>query len=757
MLARRTKRNPVLIGEAGVGKTAIIEGLAQRIVAGEVPESLKGKRIMALDLAGMLAGAGVRGEFETRLKGVVKDAEDAKDVILFVDEIHMLVGAGRTGSDAMDASNILKPMLAKGALQFCGATTLNEYRQSVEKDGALQRRFQAVYVPEPSLEDCVSILRGLKDKYELHHRITIRDSAVVAAAVYAKRYFTDRKLPDKAIDLLDEAASRLCMQLESKPDAIASLERAIMTAKIEVEALSKDDDPATAARRERLQRRVDNDSKQLDVLVAEWSREKRRREGVTTAKQRLEGARNDLTTALQRGDFARAGQLKHVDIPALEKELAELAAEVAAKQGQWQGQEQKEQLTGGKGERGAAKGGKAKGAGAASASSSAAAAAAASTSPSPAMSSVLLREYITDEDVGQVVARHTGIPTSKLLLKERDRLMGLEEHLEKRVIGQRKAVEAVANCIRIARAGLHAHTKPQGVFLFMGPSGVGKTELSKALAEFLFDSQESMVRVDMSEYMEMHSVARMIGAPPGYIGHEEGGQLTEAVRRRPYQVVLLDEVEKAHRSVLNVLLQVFDEGFLTDGLGRRVDFRSTIVCMTSNLGAAEALEAAGTAEERQFIMEAALKRHFPPELVNRIDEVIVFNQLGRDSMLPIVEIQLRGLQRLLSEKRIVLDVAPEVKAWLAEVGFQPEYGARPLKRAVHTHVLQPLSQALLTGSVLESSHVSVTLAPEVRGQQRHLVFKMTGPVEADEVAGAEEGYDSEGTGSFSEAEVIEMR
>ncbi len=716
----------LLTGEPGVGKTAIVEGLAQRIVGNEVPETLKNKRVMSLDLSAMVAGSGVRGEFETRLKGVIKDVEDAGDVILFVDEVHTLVGAGRA-EGSMDASNMLKPALARGTFQFCGATTLEEYRQYIEKDGALQRRFQQVFIPEPSIEDTVSILRGLKEKYELHHRVSIMDSAVVAAATYAKRYFTDRKLPDKAIDLLDEAASRLCMQLESKPDAIASLERQILTKKIEIEALRKEREPASVARRERLVKRVERESQELEVLTKAWSKEKSRRQTITQTKGKLEQARMDLQTALQRGDFARAGEIKHVEIPRLEEELARVKgdAEAAALAADSASSASSSMLA----DVDLSKTTKPEHIPEADIISPAAEAASvdaeAKVSPTDdlqeRMSKLVLAEHVTEDDIAQVVARHTGIPVSRLMLKERERLLHLEEYLGKRVIGQDKAIESIAHCVRISRAGLHAHNKPQGVFMFLGPSGTGKTLVSKALAEFLFDNEDAMVRVDMSELMEQHSVSKLIGAPPGYVGYEEGGHLTEAVRRRPYQVVLLDEVEKAHRSVMNVMLQLFDEGMLTDGQGRKVDFRNTIVIMTSNLGAHAAIDVTSEAE-RAEVMQEALRRHFPPELINRIDEVITFNQLTKENMRPIVDIQIRNVQKLLDEKRIVLQVSDQVKDWLATVGFDPAYGARPLKRAISTHLLQPLSQAILSGKVLESSIVRVDLVPATSNKTARLEF-----------------------------------
>ncbi|MDQ8756471.1 ATP-dependent chaperone ClpB [Sphingosinicella sp. LHD-64] len=652
ILARRTKNNPVLIGDPGVGKTAIAEGLALRIANGDVPDSLKDRRLMALDMGSLIAGAKYRGEFEERLKGVLDEVRQAEgDVILFIDEMHTLIGAGAS-EGAMDASNLLKPALARGELHCIGATTLDEYRRHVEKDPALQRRFQPVFIGEPTAEDTISILRGLKEKYELHHGVRITDSALVAAATLSNRYITDRFLPDKAIDLMDEAASRIRMEVESKPEEIETLDRRIIQLKIEREALKKESDTASKDRLKTLESDLGNLEQQSGELTQRWQAEKDKIHAEAKVKEQLDAARLELEQAQRSGDLAKAGELQYGRIPALEKQLEEAQA-----------------LSG----------------------------------------SAMLREEVNAEDIASVVSRWTGIPVDKMLEGEREKLLAMEEMLGRRVIGQKDAVEAVSRAIRRARAGLQDPNRPMGSFLFLGPTGVGKTELTRALAGFLFDDDSAMVRIDMSEFMEKHSVARLIGAPPGYVGYEEGGVLTEAVRRRPYQVVLFDEVEKAHADVFNVLLQVLDDGRLTDGQGRTVDFTNTIIILTSNLGSQFL---SGLADDQSVesvepqVMEV-VRAHFRPEFLNRLDEIILFHRLGQEHMGPIVDIQIARVQKLLKDRKIALDLTDGARAWLGRVGYDPVYGARPLKRAVQKYLQDPLADAILRGDVRDGQTVHV--------------------------------------------------
>lgn len=654
VLSRRTKNNPVLIGEPGVGKTAIIEGLALRIINGDVPESLKGRQLLALDMGALIAGAKYRGEFEERLKAVLSEVQAAEGgIVLFIDEMHTLIGAGKSDG-AMDASNLLKPALARGELHCVGATTLDEYRKHVEKDAALARRFQPVFVSEPTVVDTISILRGLKEKYELHHGVRISDNALVASATLSNRYITDRFLPDKAIDLMDEAASRLRMQVESKPEALDELDRKIIQLKIEREALLKEDDVASKERLKKLSEELANFEEQSRALTERWASEKSKLSETNKLKEQLDHARIELEQAQRAGDLAKAGELSYGVIPELEKKLVENAeAENAA--------------------------------------------------------GLMVNEVVTEQDIAGVVSRWTGVPVEKMLEGERDKLLKMEAAIGARVIGQAEAVKSVSTAVRRARAGLQDPNRPIGSFMFLGPTGVGKTELTKALAEFLFDDDTALVRIDMSEFMEKHSVARLIGAPPGYVGYEEGGVLTEAVRRRPYQVILFDEIEKAHSDVFNVLLQVLDDGRLTDGQGRTVDFRNTLIIMTSNLGA-EHLIAQSESDDVELVeaqVMQAVRAHFRPEFLNRVDEVILFHRLKREQMAAIVDIQIRRLQKLLDEKQLTITLSAEATEWLANKGYDPAYGARPLKRVIQKEVQDPLAERILAGDIKDGQAITV--------------------------------------------------
>ena len=652
VLARRTKNNPVLIGEPGVGKTAVVEGLALRIANGDVPDGLKDKRLMSLDMGALIAGAKYRGEFEERLKGVLDEVRaEGSDVVLFIDEMHTLVGAGAS-EGSMDASNLLKPALARGELHCIGATTLNEYRKYVEKDAALERRFQPVMIGEPSVEDTISILRGLKEKYELHHGVRITDGAIVAAATLSNRYISDRFMPDKAIDLMDEAASRLRMEVESKPEEIENLDRRIVQLKIEAAALERESDVASKDRLTALRSELTGLEEESGALTLRWTAEKDKLAAATQIKERLDAARLEVDQAQRGGDYAKAGELTYGRIPELERQLAE--AEIAT-------------------------------------------------------ANAMTREEVTGDDIAAVVSRWTGIPVDRMLEGEREKLLKMEDILSAQVIGQGAAVHAVSSAVRRARAGLQDPNRPLGSFLFLGPTGVGKTELTKALANFLFDDPRAMVRIDMSEYMEKHAVARLVGAPPGYVGYEEGGVLTEAVRRRPYQVVLFDEVEKAHADVFNILLQVLDDGRLTDGQGRTVDFTNTLIILTSNLGSQHIAalrddQPIGDAEPQ--VMEV-VRGHFRPEFLNRLDEIVLFQRLGESAMAPIVDLQVKRVQDLLKDRKILLNLTDAARRWLARVGYDPVYGARPLKRTVQKHLQDPLADLILSGAVADGSTVAV--------------------------------------------------
>jgi ATP-dependent Clp protease ATP-binding subunit ClpB len=654
VLSRRTKNNPVLIGEPGVGKTAIVEGLALRIINGDVPESLQDKKLLALDLGALIAGAKYRGEFEERLKAVMAEVTGAAGLyILFIDEMHTIVGAGKADG-AMDASNLLKPALARGDLHCIGATTLDEYRKHVEKDAALARRFQPVYVDEPSVEDTISILRGLKDRYESHHKVKITDGALVAAATLSHRYIADRFLPDKAIDLVDEAAARLRMQIDSKPEELDNLDREIVRLKIEQQALKKERDAASKDRLKRLEKDLAQLEEKADALTAKWKSEKDKLNSAAELQKKLDKAKNDLADAVRRGDYQKAGELQYGTVPELEKKLKATESATA--------------------------------------------------------STVVASEAVTADNVAAVVSRWTGIPVDRMLEGERDKLLKMEDKIGQRVVGQADAVHSVSTAVRRARAGLQDPNRPIGSFMFLGPTGVGKTELTKALAEFMFDDEHALIRIDMSEYMEKHSVARLIGAPPGYVGYEEGGALTEAVRRRPYQVVLFDEIEKAHPDVFNVLLQVLDDGRLTDGQGRTVDFRNTLIVMTSNLGA-EYLVQLGENEDtdkvRDLVM-AEVRAHFRPEFLNRVDEIILFHRLKREHMGRIVDIQMLRLQKLLDDRKITLTLEPKGREWLADKGYDPAYGARPLKRVIQKSVQDPLAELILSGKIKDGEKVTIS-------------------------------------------------
>ncbi len=651
VLSRRTKNNPILIGEPGVGKTAIVEGLANRIIKNDVPDSVKNKKIMSLDVGQLIAGAKFRGEFEERLKAVLKEVSNNENIVLFIDEIHTLMGAGQDG--AMDASNMLKPALARGELRCIGSTTIDEYRKYIEKDSAFARRFQPVFVTEPTVEDSISILRGLKEKYELHHGVRISDSAIISACNYSNRYISDRFLPDKAIDLMDEAASRLKMVLDSKPEEIDELDRKIMQLKIEQEVLRKESDDASKERLQKLQKELTELEKKSADLNAKWNLEKKNIDEIKILKEKIDETKNLAEVAQRNADFARAGELLYSKLPDLQKKLAECQ--------KLESENQK-------------------------------------------------RNEVTSDDIAVVVSRWTGIPVEKMLMGEKEKLLSIEAKLKESVVGQDDAVDAIADCIRRSRAGISDPNKPLGSFLFLGPTGVGKTELSKALAQFLFDDKTNMVRIDMSEYMENHSVSRLIGAPPGYVGYEQGGELTEAVRRRPYSVVLFDEVEKAHNDVFNILLQVLDEGHLTDGMGRNVNFKNTIIILTSNLGSEYFSQRSGEKIDKKTVKDQVMnvvRMNFRPELLNRLDEILVFNSLSKQNMKGIVDTQLRELNKRLSEKHIDLEIDDSFKDWLCEIGYDPIYGARPLKRALQKNLYDLIAKKIISGEIVEGSKHTV--------------------------------------------------